>query len=81
VDHGGEVSSVVEDHVEGLACESRRERSATASKDLNNQTEGNQPSGNEASDCSMHQRNSSSVSPFQAKTGTPVAAMAAAAWS
>ena len=28
-----------------------------------------------------HQRYSSSVSPFQAKTGTPVAAMAAAAWS
>ena len=29
----------------------------------------------------MHQSNSSSVSPFQAKTGTPVSAMAAAAWS
>jgi len=31
--------------------------------------------------CSMHHWYSSSVSPFQAKTGTPVAAMAAAAWS
>merc|ERR1719187_2019195 len=31
--------------------------------------------------CSMHQRYSSSVSPFQAYTGTPVLAMAAAAWS
>lgn len=31
--------------------------------------------------CSMHHSYSSSVSPFQAKTGTPVAAMAAAAWS
>jgi hypothetical protein len=39
------------------------------------------PSGKAASDCSMHQTYSSSVSPFQAKTGTPVAAMAAAAWS
>lgn len=29
----------------------------------------------------MHQRYSSSVSPFQAKTGMPAAAMAAAAWS
>ena len=29
----------------------------------------------------MHQVYSSSVSPFHAKTGTPVAAMAAAAWS
>jgi len=31
--------------------------------------------------CSMHQIYSSSVSPFQAKTGTPTAAMAAAAES
>ena len=29
----------------------------------------------------MHHQYSSSVSPFQAKTGTPVAAIAAAAWS
>ena len=29
--------------------------------------------------CSIHQSNSSSVSPFQAKTGTPTAATAAAA--
>ena len=29
----------------------------------------------------MHSQYSSSVSPFQAKTGTPAAAMAAAAWS
>ena len=29
--------------------------------------------------CSMHHQNSSSVSPFQAKTGIPVAAMAATA--
>jgi hypothetical protein len=33
------------------------------------------PSGNEASCCSIHHVYSSSVSPFQAKTGTPVAAM------
>ena len=31
--------------------------------------------------CSMHHSYSSSVSPFQAKTGTPRSAMAAAAWS
>src|SRR5260221_4906098 len=31
--------------------------------------------------CSMHHSYSSSVSPFQAKTGTPLAAIAAAAWS
>merc|ERR1719450_607845 len=31
--------------------------------------------------CSMHQTYSSSVSPFHAYTGTPTAAMAAAAWS
>ena len=31
--------------------------------------------------CSMHHQYSSSVSPFQAKTGTPAAAIAAAAWS
>ena len=31
--------------------------------------------------CSMHQMYSSSVSPFHAKTGTPVAAIAAAAES
>ena len=29
----------------------------------------------------MHHQYSSSVSPFQAKTGTPAAAIAAAAWS
>jgi hypothetical protein len=29
----------------------------------------------------MHHQNSSSVMPFQAKTGMPLAAMAAAAWS
>ena len=29
----------------------------------------------------MHQSNSSSFMPFQAKTGVPAAAMAAAAWS
>ena len=34
-----------------------------------------------ASVCSMHHSYSSSVSPFQAKTGTPRAAIAAAAWS
>ena len=31
--------------------------------------------------CSIHHSYSSSVSPFQAKTGMPAAAMAAAAWS
>lgn len=31
--------------------------------------------GNAAIDCSIHHRYSSSVSPFQAKTGTPVAAI------
>ena len=31
--------------------------------------------------CSTHQTYSSSVSPFQAYTGTPVFAIAAAAWS
>ena len=41
---------------------------------------GVQPSG-PVMVCSMHHQYSSSVSPFQAKTGTPLAAMAAAAWS
>ena len=31
--------------------------------------------------CSLHQSNSSSFMPFHAKTGTPDAAIAAAAWS
>ncbi len=31
--------------------------------------------------CSVHHQYSSSVSPFHAKTGTPAAAIAAAAWS
>ena len=31
--------------------------------------------------CSMHHQNSSSLMPFQAKTGMPAAAIAAAAWS
>ena len=39
------------------------------------------PDGNAVSVCSMHQSNSSSVSPFQAKTGKPALAMAHAAWS
>lgn len=39
------------------------------------------PSGKAHRVCSIHQLYSSSDSPFQAKTGTPVAAMAAAAWS
>ena len=38
------------------------------------------PSGQRRA-CSVHHQYSSSVSPFQAKTGTPAAAMAAAAWS
>ena len=38
------------------------------------------PSG-KTSVCSIHQMYSSSVSPFQAYTGTPVLAVAAAAWS
>ena len=38
------------------------------------------PSGH-VSACSVHHQYSSSVSPFQAKTGTPAAAIAAAAWS
>ena len=41
---------------------------------------GSQPSGPRTV-CSMHHQNSSSFMPFQANTGTPVAAMAAAAWS
>jgi len=41
---------------------------------------GSQPSG-PRSVCSMHHQKSASLMPFQAKTGTPVAAMAAAAWS
>ena len=41
---------------------------------------GVQPSGPRTV-CSMHHQNSSSVSPFQANTGTPAAAIAAAAWS
>ena len=41
---------------------------------------GVQPSG-PRSVCSMHHSYSSSVSPFQAKTGMPRAAIAAAAWS
>jgi hypothetical protein len=39
------------------------------------------PSGKAHRVCSIHQLYSSSDSPFQAKTGTPVAAIAAAAWS
>ena len=35
----------------------------------------------QASACSVHHQYSSRVSPFQAKTGTPAAAIAAAAWS
>ncbi len=41
---------------------------------------GPSPSG-QVSACSVHHQYSSSVSPFQAKTGTPASAMAAAAWS
>ena len=41
---------------------------------------GPSPSG-QASACSEHHQYSSSVSPFQAKTGTPASAIAAAAWS
>ena len=41
---------------------------------------GPSPSGH-ASACSEHHQYSSSVSPFQAKTGTPASAIAAAAWS
>ena len=39
------------------------------------------PPSKAVSVCKIHQSNSSSESPFQAKTGTPVAAIAAAAWS
>ena len=35
----------------------------------------------QSSACSVHHQYSSSVSPFQAKTGMPAAAIAAAAWS
>ena len=35
----------------------------------------------QVSACSVHHQYSSSVSPFQANTGTPAAAIAAAAWS
>jgi hypothetical protein len=38
-------------------------------------------SSGQVSACSVHHQYSSSVSPFQAKTGTPDAAIAAAAWS
>ena len=41
---------------------------------------GPSPSG-QVSAWSVHHQYSSSVSPFHAKTGTPAAAMAAAAWS
>ena len=41
---------------------------------------GPSPSG-QISACSVHHQYSSSVSPFQAKTGMPAAAIAAAAWS
>ncbi len=41
---------------------------------------GVQPSGPRTV-CSMHHQNSSSLMPFQANTGTPAAATAAAAWS
>ena len=41
---------------------------------------GTQPSGPRTV-CSMHHQNSSSDSPFQANTGTPASATAAAAWS
>ena len=41
---------------------------------------GRQPSGPKIV-CSIHHQASSSVSPFHANTGTPAAAMAAAAWS
>ena len=39
------------------------------------------PPSAQVSACSVHHQYSSSVSPFQAKTGTPAAAIAAAAWS
>ena len=43
---------------------------------------GSPPAGfGNRNDCSRHHQYSSSVSPFQANTGTPAAAMAAAAWS
>ena len=42
---------------------------------------GRQPLAGPRMVCSMHHSYSSSVSPFQAKTGTPAAAIAAAAWS
>ena len=41
---------------------------------------GPSPSG-QVSACSVHHQYSSSVSPFQANTGIPASAMAAAAWS
>ena len=41
---------------------------------------GPSPSGHVRA-CSVHHQYSSSVSPFQAKTGTPASAIAAAAWS
>ncbi len=41
---------------------------------------GRQPSG-PITVCSVHHQNSSLLMPFQAKTGTPAAAIAAAAWS
>ena len=41
---------------------------------------GRQPSG-PMTVWSMAHQNASSIMPFQAKTGTPAAAMAAAAWS
>ncbi len=41
---------------------------------------GPSPSG-QVSACSVHHQYSSSVSPFQAKTGMPASAIAAAAWS
>ena len=39
------------------------------------------PPSKAVSVCKIHQSNSSSFIPFQAKTGTPTAAIAAAAWS
>jgi hypothetical protein len=66
--------------ISGSRCGWRSWMTFVASPPSSSTIFGVQPPG-PLSVCSMHHSYSSSVSPFQAKTGTPRAAIAAAAWS
>jgi hypothetical protein len=78
VNERGEVTTVIQEHVGGLTVGELAKQSGSVQGDLQADRRARLTAVN---CCSMHQVYSSSVSPFQAKTGTPVAAMAAAAWS